>query len=90
MVTKLVIREQTIEARQWFQGRGVDGVCFCALGGAISPGPPHLHTDDGYTRVSSGDWIVVINGRRWVMSGDLFAAVTGRAGVEQENDDGSE
>ncbi len=67
---KLVV----IEAEQ-FSGTPIDGVCFENGLAAHSADGPHVHTLEGWLKVSLGDWIIKgVKGEYYPCKPDIFEA----------------
>lgn len=63
-----------IEARQYFPGDTLDGLCAGACGGwNCSRKTPGIHTLEGTLRVTSGDWIITgVKGEKYPCKPDIF------------------
>ena len=72
-------------AEQWFHGKKVAGVCWCARPhppaiNATETWNPHIHTLEGISYdLAEGDWVITgVKGERYPCKPDVFAATQAR------------
>lgn len=62
-----------IEAKQWYPGIQIDGVCGCLKAPGAKMHLPHVHTLEGPLNVSHGDWIITgVEGEKYPCKDSVF------------------